>query len=95
MEILKAHASQSYTLPSRSKKPTHKPKLVKEYACPNAQEEIKIVANLKDNMTKNKECQWVTKAIRNLGNVLSLKFLTLNKISSKLKINCFKIPNYA
>ena len=32
----KAHASQSYTLPSRSKKPTHKPKLVKEYACPNA-----------------------------------------------------------
>jgi len=31
----KVNATQSYTLPSRSKKPTHKPKLVKEYACPN------------------------------------------------------------
>lgn len=31
-----ADPSQSYTLPSRSKKPTHEPKLVKEYACPNA-----------------------------------------------------------
>ena len=36
-----------------------------------------------------------TKAIRNLGNVLILKFLALNKISGKLKINRFKIPNYA
>jgi hypothetical protein len=36
MEILKAHASQSYTLLSRSKKPTHKPKLAKEYAYHNA-----------------------------------------------------------
>ena len=57
---------------------------------------MKIVANLKDKMTKNKECQWVTiKAIRNLGKVLILKFLALNKISGKLKINRFKIPNYA
>jgi hypothetical protein len=61
----------------------------------NAQEEMKIVANLKDKMIKNKECQWVTKAIRNLGKVLILKFLALNKISGKLKINRFKIPNYA
>ena len=36
MDYKLAHASQSYTLPSRSKKPTRKPKLVKEYACPNA-----------------------------------------------------------
>ena len=26
----------------------------------NAQDEMKIVANLKDKMTENKECQWVT-----------------------------------
>ena len=47
---------------------------------------MKIAANLKDYMIKNKECQWVTKAIRNLGNVLILKFLSLIKISDKLKI---------
>ena len=56
---------------------------------------MKIVANLKDKMTENKECQWVTKAIRNLGNMLILKFLVLNEISGKLKVNGFKIPNYA
>ena len=61
----------------------------------NAQEEMKIVANLKDKMIKNKECQRVTKTIRNLGKVLILKFIALNKISSKLKITRFKIPNYA
>ncbi|RLD58397.1 MAG: hypothetical protein DRJ01_12615 [Bacteroidetes bacterium] len=61
----------------------------------NAQKEMKIVANLKDKMIENKKCQWVTKAIRNLGNVLILKFIALNKISCKLKINRFKIPNYA
>jgi translation initiation factor IF-1 len=36
-----------------------------------------------------------TKAIRNLGNMLIMKFVVLNKISGKLKINRFKIPNYA
>jgi len=56
---------------------------------------MKIVANLKDRMTENKECQCLTKAIRNLGKVLLLKFLALNKISGKLKINRSKIPNYA
>ena len=56
---------------------------------------MKIVANLKDEMTENKKCQWVTKAIRNLGNVLTLKLIALNKISGKLKINRIKIPNYA
>jgi hypothetical protein len=54
---------------------------------------MKIVANSKYKMTENKECQWVTKAIRNLGNVLILKFLAINKISDKLKISHFKIPN--
>ena len=61
----------------------------------NAHEVMKIVANLKDKMTENKECQCLTKAIRNLGNILMLKFLALNKISGKLNINRFKIPNYA
>jgi len=61
----------------------------------NAQAEMKIVANLKDKMTENKECQCLTKAIRNLGKVLVLKFIALNIICGKLKINRFKIPNYA
>ncbi len=42
-----------------------------------------------------KECQQVTKAIRNLGNMLILILIALNIISSKLKVNRFKIPNYA
>jgi hypothetical protein len=42
-----------------------------------------------------KKAQQVTKAIRNLGKVLILKFIELNKISSKLKVISFKIPNYA
>jgi len=37
----------------------------------------------------------ITMAIRNLSNVLILKFIALNKISGKLKVNRFKIPNYA
>ena len=61
----------------------------------NAPKKRNIVANLKDNMTENRKCQWVTKAIRNLGNMLILKLIALNKISGKLKINRFKIPNYA
>ena len=85
----------TYTLPSRSKSPTHEPKLVKEYACPNALAEMKIVANLKDKYMEMKESQPLTKAIRNLGNILILKFIALNKISSKLKIKLFKIPYIA
>jgi len=37
----------------------------------------------------------VTKAIRNLGNMLILSIIALNIISNKLKINRFKTPNYA
>lgn len=35
----------------------------------------------------------ITKAVRNLGKALVLKFLSLNKICDKLKINCFKTSN--
>ena len=56
---------------------------------------MKNVANLKDKMIENKECQCLTKAIRNLGKVLILKFIVFNNISGKLKINRFKKPNYA
>ena len=59
---------------------TLKPKIAKELALPTLKEE--------NNETP-------TRAIRNLGNVLILRLLALNKISSKLKINRFKIPNYA
>ena len=45
--------------------------------------------------SSNKTPEHTTKAIRNLGNVLILKFIALNEISGKLKINHFKIPNYA
>ena len=60
----------------------------------NAQKEIKIVANLKKKYMEMKISQPLTKAIRNLGNMLILKIIEINKLSSKLKINCFKISNY-
>ncbi len=56
---------------------------------------MKNVANLKDKMIENIECQCLTKAIRNLGNMLILKLIALNKISGKLKVNRFKILHYA
>jgi len=77
-----------------SHEPTLDQKLQKSMSCQRTVE-MKIVANLKDRMTENKECQCLTKAIRNLGNVLILKFIALNKICGKLKVNRFKIPNYA
>ena len=42
-----------------------------------------------------KECQQVTKAIRNVGKVLIYKLLAVNVNCSRLKINRFKIPHYA
>jgi len=77
-----------------SHEPTLDQKLQKSMSCQRTAE-MKIVANLKDKMTENKESQPITKAIRNLGIVLILKFIALNKISDKFKINRFKIPNYA
>ncbi len=56
-----------------SHKPTLDQKLQKSMSCQRTKE-IEIVANLKDKMTENKECQCLTKAIRNLGNVLILSF---------------------
>jgi hypothetical protein len=54
----------------------------------------KMLTKLKE--TKGmKKAQPITKAIRNLGKVLILKLIALNKISGKSKINRFKIPNYA
>ena len=46
-------------------------------------------------LKKKKNNERLTKAIRNLGNMLILKFIALNIICGKLKINRFKIPNYA
>ena len=46
-------------------------------------------------MNDNRKHESTTKAIRNLGNMLILKFISLNEISDKLKVNRFKIPNYA
>jgi hypothetical protein len=65
-------------------KASARPKLVKEYDSPNT---------MTDRWKE--EVLATTKTIRNLGNVLIFMFLALNKISSKLKVNRFKIPNYA
>ena len=92
---MKAHA-KSHTHCQVARKAHRKSQnLSKSMSFANAPKETKIVANLKDKYIEMIECQWVTKAIRNLGNVLILKLIALNKISSKLKINRSKIPNYA
>jgi len=54
----------------------------------------KMLTKLK-GIERMKKAQHLTKAMRNLGNILILRFIALNKISGKLKINRFKIPNYA
>jgi len=44
---------------------------------------------------KNKKHDCPIKAIRNARFILIFKHLTMNKISRKLKVNCFKDPHYA
>jgi len=92
----------THTIPSlqgtlaKHTKPTLQPNFAKEPIRPSRSNAgLKDSANFIDEQIENKNRQCLTKAIRNLGNVLILKFLALNKISGKLKINRFKIPNYA
>ena len=77
-----------------SHEPTLAQKLQKSMSCQRTVK-MKLVANLKDKMIENKECQWVTKAIRNAGKVLYMNIVAINEISSKLKVWYFKIPHYA
>ncbi len=77
------------------KKTDPQAKTCQRVCLPNRTMKMKLVANLKEKYIKMTESQPLTKAIRNLGNVLILKFLSLNEISSKLKVNRSKIPNYA
>ena len=55
MEVLKAHALQSY-IPKFSgsslKKPIHKRKLVKEHAYPNTLAEMKFITNIENALGK-------------------------------------------
>jgi len=46
-------------------------------------------------INKNKKSDRTTKAIRNAGKVLDMNIVAINKISSKLKVWCFKTPHYA
>jgi len=41
------------------------------------------------------KAQGTTKAIRNAGKVLNISVVSINEISSKLKVWYFKIPHYA
>ena len=34
-------------------------------------------------------------AIRNAGDSVKMKVITLNKLTAKRKVKCFKIPHYA
>ena len=76
------------------KKAIARPKPAKELAYPNARANRNDTA-IMDELTRKINNETPTKAIRNLGNVLILKFLVVNIISGKLKISRFKIPNYA
>ena len=92
---MKTHAkSHTHCQVARKSRPASQ-NLSKSMSFANAPKEMRIVANLKDKMTENKECQCLTKAIRNLGNVLVFRFLVLNKISRKLKMKHFRMPNAA
>ena len=69
-----------YTLASRSK-PSHMPKLTKEYGCPTAR-------------TKRKHGH-TTKPIRNAGFGGILKVKSFNKHIGKRTVKCLEIPHYA
>ena len=53
----------------------------------NAPKGMKIVANLKDKTIENKECQWVTKAIKNRRFSCNIKVCSPFELYRKLK-NC-------
>ena len=59
----------------------------------NAQEVMKIVANLKGKLTENNECQWVTKCINHWADSANFKGITSNKHCGGLTGNCFEMPN--
>ena len=83
---MKANAkSHTHCQVARKSRPTSQ-NLSKSMSFANAPQEMKLVANLKDKHMEMKESQPLIKAIRNLGNILILKLLVLNKISSKLKV---------
>ena len=77
-----------------SHEPTLDQKLQKSMSC-HLTKKMKLVANLKDRYMEMKQCQCLTKAIRNAGEVLNINTITINKISNKLKVWSFKIPHYA
>ena len=86
LEIDTAKAIHIYN----SHEPTLKPKIAKEY----------VLLTLRNMLTKLKEIegmnkdQHLTKAIRNVGNMLYMNIIAINKISDKLKINSFKFPKF-
>lgn len=72
------------------KKPTHKPKLAKEYACPNARGDS--AAKLIDNeINKNRQC--LTSGIKHWGLSGYAKFLSRIKVWCILIVTCSAIPN--
>ena len=52
-----------------------------------------MLTKLKSTEEVNK-ARLTTKAIRNVGKVLNMYIIAINKISSKLKVWCFKTPHY-
>ena len=66
-----------------SHQPTRKSKIAKEYVFANA-----------DRRTKKKyDCP--TMAIRNSGESADMNVITLNKLTTKRKVKCLEIPQYA
>jgi len=85
-------------------KPTRKPYTFAIHTSQRLAQNCKrvcLLPTLKKMLTKLKEterikkAQGTTKAIRNAGKILNMKLIAINKISSKLKVWCFKIPHYA
>lgn len=66
-----------------SHQPTLQPKIAKEYVFANAERRPK------------KKYDRTTMAIRNAGESAKMKVITLNKLTTKLKVKCLEIPHYA
>ena len=93
-----ANASQSYTLPSRSRKPSHVQNLSKSMPAQthgkNADpDKTKISATLKRKYLKMNKGQLVTRHIKHLAESADFKHGTFNKHCNGLIGNRFEMPN--
>ena len=89
MKILDSQRFKATHIAKSLKKPSARPKLVKECVCPNARGTAKLLAN----RLKMNKGQLVTRYIKHLAESANFKGCTFNKHCNGLIGNRFEMPN--